>query len=211
MEVKRISRGVLRSTASKCLGFLLLFVWTYPLIFHVSAVIGSDNDNVLFRSFSGNHYSHITLQHHQPHTHITHLYWLTTHKRSVLYSPLHYGSQEPKCHSITRQTRAASNPISSLPSSNHNPGAAPRGKWIPTSRDCGPGKGFRGLKAFVILSLFKPVFSCRGEKSTSVACQGRCVCLSMHVKGLTVDARTHTHTCQISLWSEGGLWLMSVL
>lgn len=46
-------------------------------------------------------------------------------------------------------------------------------------------KRLYGLKAFVIQSLFKPVFSCRGEKSTAVACQGRCVCLSMHVKGLT--------------------------
>lgn len=158
------------------------------------------------------------------HTHITHLYRLTTHKRSVLYSPLHYGSQEPKCHSITRQTRAASNPISSLPGSNHNPGAAPRGKWIPTSRDCGPGKGFRGLKAFVILSLFKPVFSCRGEKSTAVACQGRCVCLSMHVKGLTVYVRTHTyvpdqfvvrggpmtHECVVNSDNNNGLSLTGV-
>ena len=57
-----------------------------------------------------------------------------------------------------------------------------------------PGKGFTGLKVFVIQYSFKPVFSCWGEKSTAVACQKRCVCLSMHVKGLTVHTHAHAHT-----------------
>lgn len=73
-----------RKQVSEKMFLFLLFGRSSSLIWYISAVSGIKMKNGLLGSFCGNHYSHKTPAPTTTNTHITQLYWLTIHKRSVL-------------------------------------------------------------------------------------------------------------------------------